>query len=146
MSAVARAFELAWAHSQVKHGHQNGSADDAHLFQRLGAHLLFAGCPLRGPTHVTGVDRPDASGPSRAGPLERLCRSSWRGSPRPPSYLLSASFWSAHSFLRAGAWTATLFSSAKSDRTRARTCDEQISELVREAGSGELLASPAAFI
>ena len=58
MSAVARAFELAWAHSQVKHGHQGGSADDAHLYQRLGAHLLFPGPALRGRSSVLSADEP----------------------------------------------------------------------------------------
>jgi cyclic beta-1,2-glucan synthetase len=48
ISAVARAFELAWAHSQVQHGHRPGTPEEAHLYQRLGAHLLFAGSTLRG--------------------------------------------------------------------------------------------------
>ncbi len=47
ISAVARAFELAWAHTQVEHRHRNWSAQDAHLFQRLAAHLLYAGTTLR---------------------------------------------------------------------------------------------------
>ena len=47
VSAVARAFELAWAHIQVEHRHRNWSAQDAHLFQRLGSHVLYAGTSLR---------------------------------------------------------------------------------------------------
>ncbi len=45
--AVSRAFELAWAHSQVEHRHHDQSGADAHLFQRLASHILFAGGALR---------------------------------------------------------------------------------------------------
>jgi cyclic beta-1,2-glucan synthetase len=45
--AVSRAFELAWAHSQVEHRHHDRSGADAHLFQRLASHILFAGGSLR---------------------------------------------------------------------------------------------------
>ena len=47
ISAVARAFELAWAHTQVEHRHRNWSAQDAHLFQRLASHILYPGTALR---------------------------------------------------------------------------------------------------
>ena len=47
ISAVARAFELAWAHIQVEHRHRNWSAQDAHLFQRLASHVLYSGPSLR---------------------------------------------------------------------------------------------------
>ena len=46
INAVARAFELAWARSQVEHGHGHGVPED-HLYQRLGSHLIFAGSALR---------------------------------------------------------------------------------------------------
>jgi cyclic beta-1,2-glucan synthetase len=45
--AAARAFELAWAHSLVEHRHQGWSPDNIHLFQRLAAHLVYAGSALR---------------------------------------------------------------------------------------------------
>ena len=57
ISAVARAFELAWAHSQVEHGHRNWSPEDAHLYQRLGSHLLFAGSALRAHSAVLAANR-----------------------------------------------------------------------------------------
>ncbi len=47
VAAVARAFELAWAHSQVEHRSRNWSAQDAHTYQRLGSSLLYAGTALR---------------------------------------------------------------------------------------------------
>ncbi len=46
-AAIARAFELAWAHTQVEHRHRNWSAQDAHLFQRLAAHIIYAGSAFR---------------------------------------------------------------------------------------------------
>ncbi|MCS6852425.1 MAG: glycosyl transferase family 36 [Gemmataceae bacterium] len=44
---VNRAFELAWAHSQVELQHLHLSAEEAHLFQRLAAHVIFTGPTLR---------------------------------------------------------------------------------------------------
>ncbi|MDR3621262.1 MAG: glucoamylase family protein [Paludisphaera borealis] len=60
-SAAARAFELAWAHRQAEHGHRQWSAEEGHLFQRLGSHLLFAGPTLRG--------RPDLLEPAEPAPV-----------------------------------------------------------------------------
>jgi cyclic beta-1,2-glucan synthetase len=44
---VTRAFELAWAHSQVELRHLRLSAQEAHLFQRLAGHVVYAGTALR---------------------------------------------------------------------------------------------------
>jgi cyclic beta-1,2-glucan synthetase len=46
-SAVARVFELSWAHSQVEHRHRNWAPEDVLLFQRLGAYLIFTGTAQR---------------------------------------------------------------------------------------------------
>ena len=56
-SAVARAFELSWAHTQVEHRHRNWSAQDAHLFQRLGSHILYASPGLRAEPEVLIANR-----------------------------------------------------------------------------------------
>ena len=56
-SAVARAFELAWAHSQVEHRHRNWSAQDSHLFQRLASHILYATSTLRADAAVLAENR-----------------------------------------------------------------------------------------
>jgi cyclic beta-1,2-glucan synthetase len=45
--SVGRAFELAWAHSQVEMQQQHLTTEDVHLFQRLAAHLLYSGPFLR---------------------------------------------------------------------------------------------------
>jgi cyclic beta-1,2-glucan synthetase len=44
---VTRAFELAWAHSQVELRHLHLSAEEAHLFQRLAANVIYASSALR---------------------------------------------------------------------------------------------------
>jgi cyclic beta-1,2-glucan synthetase len=54
---VTRAFELAWAHSQVQLRHLKLSAEEAHLFQRLAAFVLYAGPTLRAPAAVIATNR-----------------------------------------------------------------------------------------
>jgi cyclic beta-1,2-glucan synthetase len=49
---VTRAFELAWAHSQVELRHLQLSAEEAHLFQRLAANIIFPGAALRVPEAI----------------------------------------------------------------------------------------------
>jgi cyclic beta-1,2-glucan synthetase len=44
---VNRAFELAWAHTQVELRHLSLSAEEAHLYQRLAGHVFYAGPALR---------------------------------------------------------------------------------------------------
>ena len=47
IGAVARTFELSWAHCQVEHQLQHWLPEDAHLYQRLAAHIIYAGSALR---------------------------------------------------------------------------------------------------
>ena len=49
---VTRGFELAWAHSQLELRHLHLSAEDAHLYQRLAAHVIYLGSALRAPRTV----------------------------------------------------------------------------------------------
>jgi cyclic beta-1,2-glucan synthetase len=44
---VTRAFELAWAHSQVELRHLHVTAEELHLYQRMAAHVIYAGIALR---------------------------------------------------------------------------------------------------
>jgi cyclic beta-1,2-glucan synthetase len=46
-NGVSRAFELAWAHSQVQLRHWHVSAEEAHLYQRLAGHVIYASPALR---------------------------------------------------------------------------------------------------
>jgi cyclic beta-1,2-glucan synthetase len=52
LHAVTRAFELAWAHSRLELRHQCLEVEQAHLFQRLGGHILYPGPALRAPREV----------------------------------------------------------------------------------------------
>jgi cyclic beta-1,2-glucan synthetase len=65
--AVTRAFELAWAHSQVEFRHLRLSAEDAHLFQRLAAHILYAGPALRADPAILAANRQGQPGLWRHG-------------------------------------------------------------------------------
>ncbi|HVS34905.1 MAG TPA: glucoamylase family protein [Gemmataceae bacterium] len=54
--AVVRAFDLAWAHCQVELRHLRLSTEEAHLYQRLAAHLIYAGPALRAPSAVLAAN------------------------------------------------------------------------------------------
>src|SRR4029077_74413 len=56
-SAVARAFELAWAHSLIEHRHRSWSPDEIHLFQRLASHIIFSTSALRAAPAVIAANR-----------------------------------------------------------------------------------------
>jgi cyclic beta-1,2-glucan synthetase len=64
---VTRAFELAWAHSQVELRHLQLSAEVAHLFQRLAAHIIYAGPALRAAPGVLTTNLQGAPGLWRHG-------------------------------------------------------------------------------
>jgi cyclic beta-1,2-glucan synthetase len=67
LSAVTRVFDLAWAHSRVELRHLGLSVEDAHLFQRLAGHVLFAGPALRSPPEVLAANARGQSGLWRLG-------------------------------------------------------------------------------
>ena len=56
-TASSRVFELAWAHSQVEHRHNDRFGEDSHLFQRLASHVIFAGSALRADRAVLAANR-----------------------------------------------------------------------------------------
>ena len=65
--AVLRAFDLAWAHSQVELRHLRLSMEEAHLYQRLATHLIYAGPALRAPTAVLAANQQGQPGLWRHG-------------------------------------------------------------------------------
>jgi cyclic beta-1,2-glucan synthetase len=67
INAVARAFELSWAHCQVEHASRGWSPQDSHLYQRLGSHLIFAGSLLRSIPPDQGRHEPGRPAWERAG-------------------------------------------------------------------------------
>jgi cyclic beta-1,2-glucan synthetase len=58
--AVLRVFDLAWAHSQIELRHLRISTEDAHLYQRLAAYLIYAGPALRAPRETLAANRQGA--------------------------------------------------------------------------------------
>jgi len=65
--AVARVFDLAWAHSQVELRHLQISTADVHLFQRLATHLLYVSSAMRAPAQVLAANRQGQPGLWRYG-------------------------------------------------------------------------------
>jgi cyclic beta-1,2-glucan synthetase len=65
--AITRAFELAWAHSQVELRHLRLSPEEAQLYQRLTAHILYAGATMRASADVLAANRQGQSGLWRHG-------------------------------------------------------------------------------
>jgi len=65
--AVLRAFDLAWAHSQIELRHVSLSTADAHFYQRLATHLIYAGPALRAPAAVLAANRQGQTGLWRHG-------------------------------------------------------------------------------
>jgi cyclic beta-1,2-glucan synthetase len=67
LQATARTFDLAWAQSQIELRHLHVDTEDAHLYQRLAAHLLYTGPALRAAPEVLAANRQDLTGLWRHG-------------------------------------------------------------------------------
>jgi cyclic beta-1,2-glucan synthetase len=97
--AITRAFELAWAHSQLELRHLQISAEDAHLYQRIAAHLCYAGSVLRAPFEALAHNRQGQPGLWRHGisgdlPIALACIS------EPEDLALVGQLLAAHAFWR----------------------------------------------
>jgi cyclic beta-1,2-glucan synthetase len=64
---VHRAFDLAWAHIQLQLRHLRLSDEEAHLFQRLAAYIVYAGPALRAPAEILAANRLGVEGLWRHG-------------------------------------------------------------------------------
>ena len=64
---INRAFELAWAHSQVELQHHHLTTQDMHLFQRLASHLIYSGPFLRADPDLLARNRQGQTGLWRHG-------------------------------------------------------------------------------
>jgi cyclic beta-1,2-glucan synthetase len=64
---ITRAFELAWAHSQVQLRHLRLSPEEIQLYGRLAAHVVYAGPALRAPAAVLAANRQGQPGLWRHG-------------------------------------------------------------------------------
>ncbi len=62
LSAVDRAFELAWAHANIELQGNRWKPDDVHLFQRIAGYLLYPTGPLRAAGDILAANRIGQSG------------------------------------------------------------------------------------
>ena len=62
LSSVSRAFDLAWAHSNIELQGNHWKPDDVHLFQRIAGYLLYPTGPLRANRETLAANRVGQSG------------------------------------------------------------------------------------
>jgi cyclic beta-1,2-glucan synthetase len=140
-SAVVRAFELAWAHSQVEHGQHDWSPEDSHLYQRLGAHLLFAGPALRGALQELAANHPGQPGLARCGlAVDRpfiLVRIEEQH-----ELALARQLLLAHEFLRQRSLDADLVFLLDEKAGEPENMGDQLRTLVHDVGSTERMDRP----
>jgi cyclic beta-1,2-glucan synthetase len=141
ISAVARAFELAWAHSQVEHAESNRTAEEVHLYQRFASTLIFPYAALRARSHAQPANREGQ-------------RALWRfglSSDRPialvqiaePSELsLARQVLDAHSYLKRKGLDADLVLLGNAGLEDAENLNEQTVALIRDAGFEGLMNQP----
>jgi cyclic beta-1,2-glucan synthetase len=96
--AATRTFELAWAHSQVEFRHLHLSGEQAHLFQRVAASILYANPALRAPSRVLAENRLGQVGLWRHGisgdlPIVLVRIQEVEGLPLVEQMLVAHSFW-----------------------------------------------------
>ena len=145
INATARAFELAWAHSQVVHMHRTWSPESSHLYQRLASYLLFAGTALRAHAQVLASNRlgpPDlwhhGIASDRPILLARIAE--------PAELTLARQLLVAHEFLRLKGLDATLILLSEGQREEDDGLSEQIRSLVQQEEAREQLSPPGRIL
>jgi cyclic beta-1,2-glucan synthetase len=141
ISAVARAFELAWAHSQVEHGESNWTAEEAHLYQRFASSLVFVNSEFRRRSTIVSTNRQGQPALLRFGlstdrpiALVRIARSA--------ELSLVRQVLKAHVYLRRKGLDADLVLLSKGDCDATENLYEQTVTLVCEAGCEGLMNQP----
>ncbi len=139
--AVARAFDLAWAQSQVEHRHRHWSPEEAVLYQRLAAHLIYAGPTLRSAPETLAANTLGQPGLWRMGisgdrpiVLARIVE--------PEELPLAEQLLEAHAYLR---HKGLAFDLVLLDERPASYSDElhrELTELVRASDSSDLVDAP----
>jgi cyclic beta-1,2-glucan synthetase len=140
-SAVSRAFELAWAHSQVEHRHRTWSSEDVQMFQRLASHILYAGSALRAAPAVIAANRQGQPALWRYGisgdvpiVLVRLAETS--------ELALARQMVTAHSFLRLKGLKTDLVLLDDQPTSYSDELKHQLLELVRSSDAHDLMDRP----
>ncbi|HWG41935.1 MAG TPA: glucoamylase family protein [Gemmataceae bacterium] len=139
--AVARVFDLAWAHSQVELRHLQITTSDVHLFQRLATHLLYAGPTLRAGSEVLTANRQGQPGLWRYGisgekPILLVRVNSSEDLPLVRHLLLAHSYWHLKNF------AVDLVLLSEQAASYVEEIFQQIQEAVRSSHSHGLVDKP----
>ena len=142
ISASSRAFELAWAQAQVEHRQRNLAPADAHLFQRLAAHIVFAGPALRSRASAIAANRQGNSGLWRHGisgdlpiiVLVRIGEGAELG--------LARQALAAHGYLRRKGLEFDLVIWNEEPSSYLHELNESLAAMVRESDSRDLVDKP----
>jgi cyclic beta-1,2-glucan synthetase len=138
---VTRAFELAWAHTQVELRHLRLTAPDAHLYQRLAAHVIYSGSALRAPAAVLAANTQGQAGLWRNGisgdnPIVLAVVS------EPEHLPLVRQLFSAHAYWRLKGLTVDLVILNEHEVGYQEELHEQLQSLVRDSEDRGLLDKP----
>jgi cyclic beta-1,2-glucan synthetase len=139
--AITRAFELAWAHSQLELRHLQISAEDAHLYQRIAAHLCYAGSVLRAPSDALVGNHQGQAGLWRHGisgdlPIALVCIS------EPEDLALVRQVLAAHAFWRLKGLVVDLVILNERPGGYLEEFQEQVQMLLRASSSSALADKP----
>ncbi len=139
--AIARAFDMAWANSQIEHRHRRWSPEEAVLYQRFAAHLIYAGPGQRSAPEVLAANTLGQPGLWRAGvsgdrpiALVRLVE--------PEGLTLAAQVLDAHAYLRHKGLEFDLVLLDARPSSYNDELHEEMMELVRSSYSADLVDQP----
>jgi cyclic beta-1,2-glucan synthetase len=140
-SAVARTFELAWAHSLIEHRHRSWSPEEVHLFQRLASRIIFAGSALRAAPAAIAANRQGAEGLWRHGisgdrpiVLARIAGGS--------ELALARQLLAAHTFLRLKGLDFDLVLLSEEAASYQEALPQTLKELIRSSDAHDLVDRP----
>jgi cyclic beta-1,2-glucan synthetase len=139
--AVARVFDLAWAHSQVELRHLQITTADVHLFQRLATHLLYVNPAMRAPAQVLSANRQGQPGLWRYGisgeiPILLVRIGASDDLPLVRHLLLAHSYWHLKKF------AVDLVILSEQPASYVEELFQQIQEAVRASHSPDLVDKP----
>jgi cyclic beta-1,2-glucan synthetase len=140
LSSVARAFDLAWAHSRVELRHLGVSPAESHLYQRLGGHVLFPPPALRaGPSLRENRQPQSALWPlGISGDLPIVVVAVADGDAMP----LAAQALTAHAFWRGRGFAADLVLLADRPASYREELYQDLAALARASDSRDVIDKP----
>ena len=138
---INRAFELAWAHSQVDLRQLHLTAAETHLFQRLAAHLFYSGSSLRATPVLLIANRqgqPDLWRLGISGDIPIILVQL----ENPEELSLASQLIAAHAFLRIKGLVADLVILIEKEGSYFEDLLQQLQSLVRASEDRALLDKP----